>query len=200
MRLRARARRRREAPGPRPAEPFLLAGARQSQNLGHEYVGTEHVLLAIAEEPGTGAARALARLGLTGDVVRGDIERIIGPGFDPHPPAIDADALATLGIDLDEVRRRVEEAFGPGALDAARPGPPGRGGRACRCIAPRLKRALERAVAEARDEQLRPEHVLVSLAAVQDSVAARILDAHGVSLAVLRDALGLPEQHAPRRR
>jgi len=193
MRLRSRARRRREAPAVRPAQPYLLAGARQSQSLGHEYVGTEHVLLAIAEEPGTGAARALARLGLTGDVVRGDIERIIGPGFDRPRPGLDADALATLGIDLDEVRRRVEEAFGAGALDAARPGPPGGADRACRCIAPRLKRALERAVAEARGEPLRAEHVLVSLAAVEDSIAARILGAHGVSASVLRDALGLVE-------
>jgi ATP-dependent Clp protease ATP-binding subunit ClpA len=192
MRLRSRARLRREVPAPRPAERFLLAGARQSRSFGHGYVGTEHVLLAIAEEPGTGAARALTRLGLTGDVVRGDIERIIGPGFDLPAPTIDADALATLGIDLDEVRRRVEEAFGPGALDAAPPGPLSSGARACRCIAPRLKRALERAVAEAHGEPLRAEHVLVSLAAIEDSVAARILDAHGVSLAALRDALGQP--------
>ena len=179
MRLCPRARRRREPSGPRPAEPFLLAGARQSQGFGHEYVGTEHVLLAIAEEPGTRAARALARLGLTGDVVRGDVERIVGTSLDPTPPAIDPDALATLGIDLDEVRRRVEEAFGPGALETAR----------CRCIAPRLKQALERAVAEAGEQPLGAEHVLVSLAAVEDSVAARILDAHGVSAAKLRDAL-----------
>jgi hypothetical protein len=33
------------------------------------------------------------------------------------------------------------------------------------------------------------EHVLVSLAAVEDSVAARILDDHGVTLAALRHAL-----------
>jgi ATP-dependent Clp protease ATP-binding subunit ClpA len=188
MRLRPRARRR-AALEPRPAEPFLWAGVRQSRSFGHAYVGTEHVLLAIIEEPETRAARALARLGLTPDVVRGDVERIIGVGLPRAAPPIDPDALATLGIDLDEVRRRVEEAFGPGALEAARAGVPDHGGGPCRCIAPRLKQALERAVAEAGEAPLGPEHVLVSLAAVQDSVAARILDAHGVSADALRDAL-----------
>ena len=167
-----------------------MAGARQSRSFGHNYVGTEHVLLAIAEDVETRAARVLAGLGLTGHVVRRDVERVIGPGLDPASRAIDPEALATLGIDLDEVTRRVDEAFGPGALETARSGPPDSGG--CRCVAPRLKQALELAVAEVGEGPLGPEHVLVSLAAVEDSVAARILDAHGVSVAVLREALRQP--------
>ena len=189
MRLLSRARGPRRAPGGARAEPFLAAGAQQSRTFGHDYVGTEHVLLALAEDSETRAAHALARLGLTPEVVRRDIERVIGTCIDPRRAAIDPDALATLGIDLDEVRRRVEETFGPGALENARADALDRTGGACRCIAPRLKQVLELADAEARDGPLRAEHVLVSLATVDDCIAARILRDHGVSVTALREAL-----------
>jgi ATP-dependent Clp protease ATP-binding subunit ClpA len=189
MRLLRRARPQRGTPRSRRAERFLAAGADQSRTLGHNYVGTEHVLLALVEDPTTRAAHALAQLGLTGDVVRRDIERVIGTSIDPPRRAIDPDALATLGIDLDEVTRRVEETFGRGALENARSGPLDRTGGPYRCIAPRLKKALELAATEAGDGPVRSEHMLVSLAAVEDCVAARILDAHGVTPTALREAL-----------
>jgi ATP-dependent Clp protease ATP-binding subunit ClpA len=173
----------------RRAERFLLAGAQQSRTFGHDYVGTEHVLLALTEDSGTPAAGALARLGVTREAVRCDIERIIGRSLDPQRRAIDPDALATLGIDLDEVTRRAEETFGPGALESIRSRALDRAGRACRCIAPRLKKALELAVAEAGDGPVRSEHVLVSLAAVEDCIAARILGDHGVTPTALSRAL-----------
>jgi ATP-dependent Clp protease ATP-binding subunit ClpA len=131
----------------------------------------------------------LGRLGLTGDVVRRDIERVIGTCVDPRRRAIDADALSTLGIDLDEVTRHAEETFGPGALESARSDALDRAGGACRCVAPRLKKALELAATEGGDGQVHSEHVLVSLAAVEDSIAARILAEHGVTLTALRQAL-----------
>ena len=189
MRLLRRARPQRATPRARPAERFLAAGARQSGTLGHSYVGTEHVLLAITEDASTPAAQVLARLGLSGDVVRREIERIIGPSIGPPRSAIDPEALATLGIDFEEVTRRVEETFGPGALEDARWGALESAGGPCRCIAPRLKKALELAVREAGDGPVRSEHMLVALAAVEDSVAARILGAHGVTLSRLREVL-----------
>lgn len=188
MRLLRRTRRQLDAPRSRRAERFLAAGAQQSLAFGHDYVGTEHVLLALVEDPGSPAAQVLGRLGLTDDVVRRDIERIIGTAIDPRRRTIDPDALATLGIDLDEVNRRVEETFGAGALESARSGFD-RTRATCRCIAPRLKKALELAATEAGDGPVRPEHMLVSLAAVEDCIAARILGEHGVTLTALREAL-----------
>jgi ATP-dependent Clp protease ATP-binding subunit ClpA len=188
VRLLRRARRKRGPARPPRAERFLAAGAQQSRTFGHDYVGTEHVLLALAEDSSTPAAQALSRLGLTRDVVRRDIERVIGTCIDPRRRAIDPDALATLGIDLDEVTRRVDEAFGPGALESARSGALDRTG-ACRCVAPRLKKALELAATEAGDGPMRSEHVLVSLAEVEDCVAARILGEHGVTPTALREAM-----------
>ena len=173
-----------------------MAGAQQSRTFGHDYVGTEHVLLALVDDPGSPAAQVLARLGLTGDAVRRDIERIIGTAIDPRQRAIDPDALATLGIDLDEVSRRVEETFGAGALESARSGALDRPGGPYRCIAPRLKQALELAAREAGDGPVRPERMLVSLAAVEDCIAARILDHHGVTVTALRRALTQPASDA----
>jgi ATP-dependent Clp protease ATP-binding subunit ClpA len=47
----------------------------------------------------------------------------------------------------------------------------------------------ELAATEAGDGPVRPEHMLVSLATVEDCIAARILDHHGVTLTALREAL-----------
>lgn len=189
MRLLRSARQQHGTPRSRSAERFLAAGAQQSSTFGHNYVGTEHVLLALSEDATTPAAQALARLGLSRDVIRREIEHIIGPGIEPRQRAIDPDALATLGIDLDEVTRRVEETFGPGALEHLGRGAPDVTADTCRCIAPRLKRALELAATEAGGGPVRSEHMLVALATVGDSVAARILHAHGATPTVLREAM-----------
>ena len=189
MRLLARLRRPDPSPRARKAERFLAAGIAQSRSFGHAYVGTEHVLLALAEDSSTPVAEVLARLGVRGDVVRHDIERVVGRSADPGPGSIDADALATIGIDLDEVISRMEQNFGPGAFEAARWGALEGAGRGSWCIAPRLKKALELAVREAGDGPVRAEHVLVSLASVEDCIAARILAEHGVTLGAVRDAV-----------
>ena len=189
MRLLSRLRRQKPLPRAKRAERFLLAGARQSRAFGHDHVGTEHVLLALTDDPDTPAARALEQLRVTRHVVRRDIERIIGPCVDPQRRTIDPEALATLGIDLDEVTRRIEETFGPGALDSARARALHRAGRAGGGIAPRLEKALELADADAGKGPVGSDHVLLSLAAVEDCVAARILGDHGITRDLLRRAL-----------
>jgi ATP-dependent Clp protease ATP-binding subunit ClpA len=149
-------RRNPDAPAVRRAEPFLKAAAGAARRLGHGYVGTEHLLLALAGELGMSAAE-----------VEADVVARVGSGA-ARPHALDADALATLGIDLDEVRRRVDQAFGAGALDrAAEP---------CLRMTPRLKEALALAVAQGGDDPLRAEDVLAVLRSI-DCLAARILAA-----------------------
>lgn len=61
----------------------------EARGLGHRYLGTEHVLLALASDQGL-AGSALARLGLTTDGVREQILGVVGPGH--------SHASATLGI------------------------------------------------------------------------------------------------------
>jgi ATP-dependent Clp protease ATP-binding subunit ClpA len=183
-------RRRRDTPRDMGgAIPYLGAAAAVSRRFNHEYIGTEHVLLAIAENGGP-PARVLGKRGLSAAEIQTELVNVIGLG---QPPAqtLDRDALATLGIDLNEVRSTVEQEFGPGALERAARSPQGENALLdpYRCIAPRLKQAFEIAAREARGCPFSPSEVLIGLASVEDCVAARILHAHGITLDELRAAL-----------
>jgi ATP-dependent Clp protease ATP-binding subunit ClpA len=152
------------------AEPYLALGATESRRLGHNYVGTEHVLLVLVRDREGGARRVLQQLGVTADAVEEALSPCIGGGA----PKIDPDALATLGIDFEAVRERLEETFGPGALEQT--------GAACLGIAPRLKRAFAYAVDYADGRPLGDEHILLGMLSVPDSLAAHILSQLGVTL------------------
>jgi hypothetical protein len=52
----------------------------EARALEHDYIGTEHVLLGLLREEGTVAARALASLGITLDVVRAQVVTAVGQG------------------------------------------------------------------------------------------------------------------------
>ena len=95
------------------ARAVVVGAQTEARSLGHHWIGTEHLLLAVLAVDGAPVPRALAGLGLTHDAVRAEVLRELG-----SPPVDDGAALRDLGIDLDAVRRRVEERFGPGALDA----------------------------------------------------------------------------------
>jgi ATP-dependent Clp protease ATP-binding subunit ClpA len=160
----------------RPAERYLFAGADEARRLGHGYVGTEHVLVALTRNPQGGATKVLGQLGVT----CGDIENsafLAGV----WAPRIDPDALATLGIDLGTVRERLEESFGHGALEQTGAGMLEPSSAGIQCVAPRLKQALADAVERAGDQPVRDEHVLLGMLSVPDSLAARALAELGVS-------------------
>ena len=163
MRLLPRRSPRPHAKTARPAERYLAAGAEQSRRLGHSYVGTEHVLLALIGDPDGGATALLRQLGVSTDTVEARLARRLGT---TKPPKIDPKALAALGIDLEMVRERLDEAFGPGALERT---------PACLSICPRLKMALAYAVDHANGQSVTDVHVLLGMLSVPDSVAARIL-------------------------
>ena len=189
MRLRGR---RRAAPRYMDhCAPYLGAAASVSRRFGHAYVGTEHVLLALAEDRDARSGRVLAQRGLSARVIDAEIGTIVGLG-DARQGDLDGDALASLGIDLAEIRRKVEDVFGPGALDRASARSVDAGpmrANPCRCIAPRLKQAFEVAAAQAAGRPMSSSDVLIGLATVTDCIAARILRAHGITLADLRSAL-----------
>jgi ATP-dependent Clp protease ATP-binding subunit ClpA len=152
------------------AEPYLAAGAAEARRLGHNYVGTEHVLLVLIRDPESGATTVLRRLGVSAEAVEETLSPCIGGGA----PRIDPDALAALGIDFEAVRERLEQSFGPGALEATRAG--------CLGIAPRLKMAFAYALDHAGEQPLRDEHILLGMLSVRDSLAAHVLTKLGVSL------------------
>jgi ATP-dependent Clp protease ATP-binding subunit ClpA len=154
----------------------------------HDVIGTEHVLLALVDRDDE-AGRRLRQLGLGAAGVRDDIRRIVGDGPEPGA-AFDAEALGTIGIDLGSVRERVEASFGEGALERASRWRGTCGGSAFG-VAPQLKQALDgarRSVAR-QERSLTAGDIAIGLAEQRDSIAARILDDHGISPARLRSAL-----------
>jgi ATP-dependent Clp protease ATP-binding subunit ClpA len=155
----------------------------EARRLRHPLIGTEHLLLAMAdadEGPGT---QALRDRGLDAANLRLRVVGIVGPPGDE----LDPQALATLGIDLEEVRRVTEASFGPGALDARgrKPMPPGH-----IPFSKRAKKVLELSLREALrlgHNYIGNGHILLGLIREGEGVAAQVLVEAGVDLAGLRD-------------
>jgi ATP-dependent Clp protease ATP-binding subunit ClpC len=62
------------------AQKVLTLAHEEAVRLGHPGVGTEHVLLGLVREGEGIAAKALLSLGLTGDKIQMEVEKIIGHG------------------------------------------------------------------------------------------------------------------------
>jgi ATP-dependent Clp protease ATP-binding subunit ClpA len=165
------------------ARQAVVQAQREARDLGHNYVGTEHLLLGLLGEGGGVAAGVLSEAGVTAEAVRAHVVRIVGRGVFRDS---DADALRAIGIDLDTVRAKVEESFGPGALDLVECR---RGRRSRRCtgpgeipFTPRSKKVLELALRQAlelRHSHVGREHVLLGLVAEGEGLAAEVLVALG---------------------
>jgi len=174
----------------RRARAVLVHAQDEARQLGHNFLGTEHLLLGLLVEGEGVGAKALGGLGVTADAVRELVREIVGPGAesDLATPDDDAELLATIGVDFDQVRQAAEEAFGPGALEIAaakRTGPKVR-------FAPRAKKALELALREALQlghSYVGTEHLLLGLTRVDDGVSGVVLRRLGVSSAAVRQAV-----------
>ena len=152
-----------------PARQVMERADRESERPGHNYVGPEHILVALTADEGI-AGQTLRRLGLDTDAARAELLRLVDIGALPGRYYDDAELLAGLGIDLDAIRDAVNDAFGVTAVEetarrVARRGtgrtppwswpPCGKGMVA--------KRALELAEVEADHQPVGPEHVLLGL-------------------------------------
>jgi len=60
------------------AREVIAAAAESARGLGHNYLGTEHVLLALTDQQNDLAGHVLRELGVTADAVRGHTARIVG--------------------------------------------------------------------------------------------------------------------------
>jgi hypothetical protein len=103
------------------ARHVIVQAQADARRLGHNYIGCEHLLLAVAAA-GEPASAVLRDQGVTPDRVEAEILRTIGRGQTADPlGGLDRQALAFIGIDVDVVRARIEAAFGPDALTGALP-------------------------------------------------------------------------------
>ncbi|MDD3839502.1 MAG: ATP-dependent Clp protease ATP-binding subunit [Clostridia bacterium] len=62
------------------AQKALVLSQQQAKDLGHNYVGTEHILLGLLKEGGGIAAQVLNGMGVNADKVRQELDKVIGKG------------------------------------------------------------------------------------------------------------------------
>ncbi|MGH9224722.1 MAG: Clp protease N-terminal domain-containing protein [Acidimicrobiales bacterium] len=172
----------------------------ESRRRGHSWLGTEHILLALAR-----------RRDLLGPEVAGllpDAEAI-ATALDAAlglPSHRDEELLAAVGVDLDAIRSAIRRTFGDSALDdlgrrrVHQPWQPWRRPtRRCMSIlagstsiAPRLKRAFEHAQREAERRAratIDPAALLLGMMEVEDAMCNRLLYRIGVDTNALGQAL-----------
>lgn len=177
---------------------IIDAAPGESRRLGHNYLGTEHLLLGFAQhshllpEPVGSLLPDVA-------AVRSALSAVLG-----RPPRRDAELLTTVGVDLDAVRSAVRRTFGDEAIERlGRPvhqpwQPWRRPSRRCTSllagtmsVAPRVKQALERARRDAdrRRRPIDPAGVLGGMIDVEDALSNRLLRETGVDPDDLRQRL-----------
>jgi ATP-dependent Clp protease ATP-binding subunit ClpA len=175
----------------------------EARALGHSWVGTEHLLLALVQHRDLVPPEVGRLLTADVEVVRAALEAELG-----GPAPRDAELLASLGIDLDAVRVTVRRTFGAEALERLgrrrvhQPWQPWRRPRR-RCmsilargtrmaVAPRVKRALEHALAEANRQgqsAIHPAALLLGMVEVEEALSNRLLRDLGVPPADVRAAI-----------
>src|SRR5262245_47981479 len=77
---------------------MLLTAQEEARLLQHDYVGTEHLLIASTESAAE-LTTALARLGLTTEAVRSAVTRMVAPAGTERPTDLPMTAEATAAID-----------------------------------------------------------------------------------------------------
>ncbi len=62
------------------AQKALLYAQEEARGLGHNYVGTEHLLLGLLREDGGAAAQVLKSMGIENEKIREQVEKLVGKG------------------------------------------------------------------------------------------------------------------------
>jgi ATP-dependent Clp protease ATP-binding subunit ClpC len=177
-----------------PAIRALQAAWEASVSLDHDYIGTEHLLLALVQTPGT-AGEVLRAHGVEPARARAEVVRLLAdylpshgtPGQAANRPKVPAkDALSSLGIDLAEIQRRADETFGPGALQY--PSPPTN----FATMTDRARMVVMSSFVQAREtgkQQVGPEHLLLGLLEFRSGLAPAVLTAMGTDTEALRQSV-----------
>jgi excisionase family DNA binding protein len=96
------------------ARHLLILAEMEARQRHHNYIGQEHILLAVARSPESKAMKALTALNVDGRRLRASVDSVIGPG---NP------ALVTDSIDLTpRAKKAVELAFAAASENHAMPG------------------------------------------------------------------------------
>jgi hypothetical protein len=92
-----------------PAKAALERSLREALQLGHDYIGTEHVLLGLTREDDGMAAQVLTRLGADLDRVRQQVIRLVRDAPEQARPGAPAARRTAGGVQarLDAIERRL---------------------------------------------------------------------------------------------
>jgi hypothetical protein len=176
------------------AHELVRDAGQRARSLGHNWVGFEHLLLALAANDGP-----------VEKVLFGTVGRGRGQGlFD----TLDREALASVAIDLDTVRETIECSFGPTAFRPPRARPPRRFAprfpprfaRRLRCPGLFTKRArsyLKSTVRAARSDLglVTVKRLALRLVMMNDPTVSKIFTELGVSSAhLVEDLLNVPHR------
>ena len=190
---------------------IIDAALSESRRRGHNWLGTEHVLLALAQRRELLPPEVAAILP-DADTVATALDAALD-----EPPRRDAELLRAVGIDLESVRSSVRRTFGDSALEdlgrrrIRQPWQPWRRPtRRCMsilagsvshnadlaadriCIAPRLKRAFEHSRRDAdrrKRATIDPAALLLGMVEVEEAMSNQILHRVGVDPQLLRQSL-----------
>lgn len=147
--------------------------------LGHDYIGTEHLLLGLVRVPEGMAGEILGEQGVTADQVRAQTLRLLeAAGVSANGGREATEALAIIGIDVEEIRRRADDTFGPGRFKFPRP-----------AYTRRARQVLELTLRESADlghDFIGTEHLLLALLTEGEGVGVQALGGIGVDPAALR--------------
>jgi ATP-dependent Clp protease ATP-binding subunit ClpA len=100
------------------ARRAVVLAHEEARMLGHDYIGTEHILLGLIRECDAGAARALESLGISLEAVRQQVEEVIGQG-QPAPSghiAFTPQAKKVLELSLREALQLGRRYIGTGHI------------------------------------------------------------------------------------
>ena len=174
----------------------MALARKEAQRLGHDCIGTEHILLGLIHE-GTGVAANVLKNVLKNqsfdprricDELQKQVER-------DSTVDVAANVLKNLGLDLERIRGEVEKQVKRGsAFDSMRQLP----------FTGTAKKALEAAMEEAdslRHEHIGTKHLLLGLIRDREALAPRILVNLGLDLEIVRKEvlalLGVEPGRAP---
>jgi ATP-dependent Clp protease ATP-binding subunit ClpC len=94
----------------------LALAEEAARNLNHEYVGTEHVLLALVQEQSAGVSDVLATFAIDADKIRAEIAALVTRGATPtklRSLPLTPRAQRAVAVARDEARFMGERCVGP---------------------------------------------------------------------------------------
>lgn len=78
---------------------MLERAQEEARGLRHSYIGTEHILLALLDEPGWASRRLVEARGITHGTVRAKVVRMMGTGVEADPGALPFTARGKAAVD-----------------------------------------------------------------------------------------------------